>query len=131
MWKVLQPAGWMSPKGYSNGIEARGRQIYLAGMVGWNGQGQFETDDFIGQCRQTLQNIVATLACADAGPQHIVRMTWYVKDKREYLLRGRELGVAYQEVIGRHYPAMALVQVADLVEDRALVEIEATAVVPD
>ena len=131
MWRVLQPEGWMVPKGYSNGIEARGRQIFLAGMVGWNGQGQFETDDFIGQCRQTLHNIVATLACAEAGPQHIVRMTWYVKDKREYLLRGRELGVAYQEVIGRHYPAMALVQVADLVEDRAQVEIEATAVVPD
>jgi enamine deaminase RidA (YjgF/YER057c/UK114 family) len=131
MWKVLQPEGWLPPKGYANGIEARGRQIYLAGMVGWNGQCQFETDDFIGQCRQTLRNIVETLACAQAGPQHIVRMTWYVKDKRAYLARARELGAAYQEVIGRHYPAMALVQVADLVEDRAQVEIEATAVVPD
>lgn len=131
MWNVLQPEGWVAPRGYVNGIEARGRQIYLAGMVGWNGQCQFETDDFIGQCRQTLRNIVDTLACAQAGPQHIVRMTWYVKDKRVYLARARELGAAYQEVIGRHYPAMALVQVADLVEDRAQVEIEATAVVPD
>lgn len=92
---------------------------------------QFETDDFIGQCRQTLRNIVQTLACAQAGPQHIVRLTWYVKDKHEYLARARELGTVYQEVIGRHYPVMALVQVADLVEDRAKVEIEATAVVPD
>ncbi len=131
MWNVLQPPGWVQPKGYSNGIEARGRQIYVAGMVGWNEKSQFETDDFIGQCRQTLRNIVQTLACAQAGPQHIVRLTWYVKDKHEYLARARELGTVYQEVIGRHYPVMALVQVADLVEDRAKVEIEATAVVPD
>ena len=131
MWNVLQPPGWVQPKGYSNGIKARGRQIYVAGMVGWNEKAEFETDDFVGQCRQTLRNIVQTLACAQAGPQHIVRMTWYVKDKREYLARARELGAVYQEVIGRHYPVMALVQVADLVEDRAKVEIEATAVVPD
>jgi enamine deaminase RidA (YjgF/YER057c/UK114 family) len=131
MWNVLQPEGWAEPKGYANGIEARGRQIYLAGMIGWNGQAQFETDDFVGQCRQALQNIVDTLACANAGPQHLVRLTWYVKDKKEYLARARELGQAYQQVIGRHYPVMALVQVADLVEDRAKVEIEATAVVPD
>ena len=131
MWKVLQPQGWIEPKGYANGIEARGRQIYVAGMIGWNGQAQFESDDFVQQCKQALQNIVDTLACAQAGPQHIVRMTWYVKDKKEYLARGRELGKAYQEVIGRHYPVMALVQVVDLVEDRARVEIEATAVVPD
>jgi len=131
MWNVLQPPGWVQPKGYSNGIEARGRQIYVAGMVGWNEKAEFETDDFVGQCRQTLRNIVQTLACAQAGPQHIVRMTWYVKDKHEYLARARELGMVYQEVIGRHYPVMALVQVADLVEDRAKVEIEATAVVPD
>ena len=131
MWKVLQPEGWLAPKGYANGIEARGRQIYVAGMIGWNGQAQFESDDFVAQCKQALQNIVDTLACAQAGPQHIVRMTWYVKDKKQYLNRARELGQAYQQVIGRHYPVMALVQVADLVEDRALVEIEATAVVPD
>ena len=131
MWKVLQPEGWIAPKGYANGIEARGRQIYVAGMIGWNGQAQFESDDFVDQCQQALQNIVDTLHCAQAGPQHIVRMTWYVKDKKEYLARGRELGKVYQQVIGRHYPVMALVQVADLLEDRARVEIEATAVVPD
>lgn len=131
MWNILQPEGWLPPKGYANGIEARGRQIYVAGMIGWNGQAQFETDDFVGQCRQALQNIVDTLACAGAGPQHVVRLTWYVKDKREYLERARELGKAYQEVMGRNFPVMALVQVADLVEDRAKVEIEATAVVPD
>lgn len=131
MWKVLQPDGWLEPKGYANGIEAKGRQIYLAGMVGWNGQAEFESDDFIDQCRQTLQNIVDTLACAQAGPQNLVRLTWYIKNKKEYLNRASELGQVYQQVIGRHYPAMALVQVVDLVEDRALVEIEATAVVPD
>ena len=131
MFNILQPEGSAPAKGYANGIEARGRMVFVAGMIGWNGQCQFETDDFIAQCRQALQNIVDTLACAGAGPQHIARMTWYVKDKREYLARGKELGTAYQEVIGRHYPVMALVQVADLVEDRAKVEIEATAVVPD
>ena len=131
MFHVLQPEGWAPPKGYANGIEARGRQIYVAGMIGWNGQGVFESDDFVAQCRQALQNIVDTLACAGAGPQHVVRLTWYVKDKREYLARARELGQAYQQVMGRNFPVMALVQVADLVEDRAQVEIEATAVVPD
>jgi enamine deaminase RidA (YjgF/YER057c/UK114 family) len=131
MWKVLQPAGWLPAKGYANGIAARGRQVFVAGMIGWNAQAQFETDDFVAQCKQALQNIVDTLACADAGPEHMVRMTWYVKDKREYLARGRELGKVYQEVIGRHFPVMTLVQVVDLVEDRAQVEIEVTAVVPD
>ena len=131
MFRVLQPPGWSAPKGYANGIEARGRQIYVAGMIGWNGQGVFETDDFVGQCEQALRNIVDTLACAEAGPEHVVRLTWYVKDKRAYLSQGRELGQAYQRVMGRHFPVMALVQVADLVEDRAQVEIEATAVVPD
>ena len=131
MWKVLQPPGWVPAKGYANGIAARGQHVFLAGMIGWNGQAQFETDDFVAQCKQALQNIVDTLACADAGPQHMVRMTWYVKDKREYLARGRELGKVYQEVIGRHFPVMTLVQVVDLVEDRAQVEIEVTAVVPD
>lgn len=131
MRKVLQPEGWIEPKGYANGIEVRGRQIYVAGMIGWNAQAQFETDDFVAQCQQALQNIVDTLACAQAGPEHIVRMTWYVKDKKDYLTRARELGQVYQQVIGRHYPVMTLVQVADLVENRALVEIEATAVIPD
>lgn len=131
MWKVLQPPGWVPAKGYANGIAARGQHVFLAGMIGWNAQAQFETDDFVAQCKQALQNIVDTLACADAGPEHMVRMTWYVKDKREYLARGRELGKVYQEVIGRHFPVMTLVQVVDLVEDRAQVEIEVTAVVPD
>ncbi len=131
MFNILQPEGWAPAKGYANGIEARGRLVFVAGMIGWNGQGQFETDDFVGQCRQALQNISDTLACAGATPRHLVRLTWYVKDKKEYLARGKELGRVYQEVIGRHYPVMALVQVADLVEDRARVEIEATAVVPD
>lgn len=131
MFNVLQPEGWAAPKGYANGIEARGRQIYVAGMIGWNGQGVFESDDFVAQCRQALQNIVDTLACAAAGPEHVVRLTWYVKNKREYLARARELGQAYQQVMGKNFPVMALVQVADLVEDRAQVEIEATAVVPD
>lgn len=131
MFNILQPAGWAPAKGYANGIEARGRMVFVAGMIGWNGQGEFETDDFVAQCKQALQNITATLACAGALPSHVVRLTWYVKDKKQYLARGKELGQAYQEVMGRHFPVMALVQVADLVEDRALVEIEATAVIPD
>ena len=130
MHTVLLPEGWDRPKGYANGIAARGEMVFVAGMIGWNGQCQFETDDFVAQCKQALQNIVATLACAGAGPEHMARMTWYVKDKQEYLARGRELGKVYQEVMGKNYPAMTLVQVADLVEDRALVEIEVTAVKP-
>jgi enamine deaminase RidA (YjgF/YER057c/UK114 family) len=105
--------------------------VCVSGMVGWDAQGQFQTDDFVGQARQALENIVAVLREADAGPGHIVRMTWYVLDKREYIASGRELGAAYREVIGRHYPAMSAVQVAGLMEERARVEIEVTAVVPD
>ncbi len=131
MFNVLQPEGWAPAKGYANGIEARGRLVFVAGMIGWNGQGQFETDDFVAQCRQALRNIVDTLACAGAGPEHVARIAWYVKGKREYLARGKELGAVYKEVMGKNYPAMALGQVVDLVEDRAKVEIEATAVVPD
>jgi enamine deaminase RidA (YjgF/YER057c/UK114 family) len=131
MLNVLQPEGWVPAKGYANGMEARGRLVFVAGMIGWNAQSQFETDDFVGQCRQAMLNIVATLTCAGAGPQHMTRMTWYIKDKKEYLARGRELGKVYQEVLGRHYPTMTLIQVADLLEDRAQVEIEVTAVVPD
>ncbi len=130
MFNILQPEGWAPAKGYANGIEAQGRMVFVAGMIGWNGQCQFETDDFVAQCKQALQNIVDTLACAQAGPQHVVRLTWYVKDKKEYLARGKELGRAYQEVMGKNFPVMALVQVVDLVEERAKVEIEATAVVP-
>jgi enamine deaminase RidA (YjgF/YER057c/UK114 family) len=129
--KILQPDGWIAPKGYANGVEARGRQIYVAGMVGWNGQCQFESDDFVKQTEQALQNVLDTLACSKAGPEHMVRMTWYVKSKKEYLARGKEIGAVYKRLIGRNYPAMTLVQVVDLVEDRALLEIEVTAVIPD
>ena len=128
--KVLQPAGWKQPKGYANGILAEGRMVFTGGMIGWNANEEFETDDFAGQAEQALKNIVAVLAEAGGKPEHIVRLTWYVTDKREYLACQRELGAAYKRVIGQHFPAMALVQVVALVEDRARVEIEATAVLP-
>jgi enamine deaminase RidA (YjgF/YER057c/UK114 family) len=127
----LQPAGWPRPRGYSNGIAARGRTVCVSGMVGWDAQGEFRTDDFAGQVRQALQNIVEVLAEAKAGPEHIVRMTWYVLDKKEYVDAYPAIGVAYRDVIGRHYPAMSAVQVAGLIEARARVEIEVTAVVED
>ncbi|GAB3454972.1 RidA family protein [Massilia terrae] len=129
--EILHPPGWPRARGYSNGVAARGRIVSVSGMIGWDAQGQFQTDDFVGQARQALENIVAVLREANAGPEHIVRMTWYVVDKREYLAASAELGAAYREAIGRHYPAMSAVQVAGLMEDRARVEIEATAVVPD
>ena len=127
--RILQPPNWKPPRGYANGIEAAGRLVFVAGQIGWNGQSEFETDDFAGQVRQALANIVTVLAEAGAEPQHITRMTWYITDKREYLASLREVGAAYREVIGPHYPTMTLVQVAALLEDRAKVEIEATAVV--
>jgi enamine deaminase RidA (YjgF/YER057c/UK114 family) len=127
----LQPPDWIRPRGYSNGVAARGRSVYLSGMIGWDGQGQFHSDDFAAQVRQALQNIVAVLAQADARPEHIVRMTWYVLDKKEYVAAYPEIGVAYRELIGRHYPSMTAVQVAGLIEQRARVEIEVTAIVPD
>ena len=127
---VLHPKSWKPALGYSNGIAAEGRMIFTGGMVGWTGDQRFESDDFVDQVRQAMQNIVAVLAEGGAGPEHIVRLTWYVTDKHEYLSRLKELGRAYREVLGRHYPAMALVQVVALVEDRAKVEIEATAVIP-
>jgi enamine deaminase RidA (YjgF/YER057c/UK114 family) len=129
--EFLQPKGWKPAIGYSNGVAARGRMIFTGGMIGWNGDCEFETDDFVGQVAQALRNIVAVLAEGGAGPEHIVRLTWYVTSKQEYLADLRGLGRAYKEIIGRHYPAMALVQVVALVEDRAKVEIEATAVIPD
>jgi enamine deaminase RidA (YjgF/YER057c/UK114 family) len=129
--KVLQPAGWKQPKGYANGILAQGRMVFTGGMIGWNAQEQFESDSFAEQAEQALKNIVAVLAEAGGKPEHIVRLTWYVTDKQEYLGQQRQLGAAYKRVIGNHYPAMALVQVVALVEDRARVEIEATAVLPD
>jgi enamine deaminase RidA (YjgF/YER057c/UK114 family) len=128
---TLQPAGWVQPRGYANGIEARGRMVFVAGMVGWNAQEKFESDDFVAQARQALSNVVAVLREAGAGPEHIARMTWYVTDKREYLASWKALGGAYREVIGRNFPAMTAVQVAGLIEEGAKLEIEATAVVPD
>ena len=128
--EVLHPAAWKAATGYSNGVAATGRQVFCGGMIGWNGDQVFETDAFVGQVAQALRNIVAVLAEAGAGPEHLVRLTWFVTSKAEYLGNLRELGRAYREIIGRHYPAMTLVQVVALVEDRAKVEIEATAVIP-
>ena len=127
----LHPAGWRETRGYSNGIAATGRMVFTGGMIGWNAQQQFETDDFVGQVEMALKAVVAVLAEAGAGPEHLVRLTWYVTSKQEYLDNLKALGAVYATVIGRHYPAMALVQVVALVEDRAKVEIEATAVIPD
>ena len=129
--EFLHPPGWPRASGYSNGVAASGRTVCVSGMIGWDAHGVFQTDDFAGQVRQALENIVAVLAEAGAAPAHIVRMTWYVLDKREYLAARHAIGAAYREVIGRHYPAMTAVQVAGLVEDRARVEIEVTAIVPD
>ena len=131
MTQVLQPPGWARPKGYANGVAVRGRQIHVAGMIGWDGQGEFHSDDLVAQVRQALANIVEVLAEADARPEHIVRMTWYLTDKREYVSRAREIGAAYRELIGSFSVAMTAVQVSALIEDRAQVEIEVTAVVPD
>jgi enamine deaminase RidA (YjgF/YER057c/UK114 family) len=128
--EILQPAGWMRPRGYANGVAATGRMVFVSGMIGWDAQGIFRTTDLAGQVRQALANVVAVLAEADARPEHIVRMTWYVCDKREYVASYREIGIAYRAIIGSHYPAMTAVQVAALVEDAAKVEIEVTAVIP-
>lgn len=127
----LQPPGWARAKGYSNGIAASGRSVYVSGMIGWDGQCQFHTDDFAGQVRQALQNAVDVLAEADAKPEHIVRMTWYITSKKEYLAAGREIGQAFREIIGSYNAAMTAVEVTALMEDRAKVEIEVTAVIPD
>ncbi len=128
--KFLQPPGWAPAKGYANGVAARGTQVFVGGQIGWNAQQQFETDDFIAQTAQALRNIVAVLKEAGAGPEHMVRMTWYIVDRVEYNARLKELGRVYREVIGRNFPAMTCVQVAALVEARARVEIEVTAVLP-
>lgn len=130
MHDLLHPKNWKPAIGYANGIKATGTTLYLGGQIGWNGQQEFETDDFVGQVEQALRNIVAILAEGGAGPEHLVRLTWYVTDKREYLDRLKDVGQAYRAVLGRHFPAMTMVQVAALVEDRAKVEIEATAVLP-
>jgi enamine deaminase RidA (YjgF/YER057c/UK114 family) len=129
--KMLQPEGWGAPRGYSNGIEAQGRLVFVAGQIGWNPQTcAFETDDFVGQVGQALRNVHAVLAEAGAGPQHLTRMTWYVTDRAAYMADTRALGRVWRDTFGRHYPAMTLVIVAGLLEERAKVEIEATAVVP-
>ena len=129
--RTLQPPGWAQPKGYANGIAGRGTIVVVGGQIGWNERQQFESDDFVAQARRALQNVVAVLAQAGALPEHVARLTWYVVDKREYLANLRALGHAYREIMGAHYPAMTAVQVVALIEDRARVEIEATAIVPD
>ena len=131
MHQILQPEGWAKPRGYSNGIAASGRMVFVGGQIGWNEQCEFETDDFIGQVKQTLKNVVAVIRAAGGEPHHITTMTWYFTDKAEYLANMKGLGEAYREVIGRHFPAMAAVQVVALVEDRAKIEIQAIAVVPE
>lgn len=129
--KTLQPPHWASPKGYANGIAARGTLVFVGGQVGWDAQQRFASDDFVDQARQALDNVLCVLREANAGPEHIVRMTWYVVDRDEYLANLRALGETYRAVIGRHYPAMTAVEVTALIEARARVEIEVTAVVPD
>jgi enamine deaminase RidA (YjgF/YER057c/UK114 family) len=128
--KVLQPAGWPRPSGYANGVAASGAVIFVAGQVGWNAQRQFDTDDLVAQVRQALANVAAVLAEAGATPQHITRMTWYLVDKREYLQRSAEIGAVFRELVGGYQAAMTAVQVSALIEDRAKVEIEVTAVLP-
>jgi enamine deaminase RidA (YjgF/YER057c/UK114 family) len=130
MNRVLLPEGWPRPKGYSNGIEATGRTVFVAGQIGWTPEGAFVETGFAGQFRQTLENTLSVLAEAGAGPEHIVRMTWYVVDKREYLASLRDVGAVWRMLIGPHYPAMAVVEVKGLIEDAARIEIETTAVIP-
>jgi len=131
MKTVLQPEGWPRPRGYANGVSAQGRQVFVAGMVGWNAASEFDSDDLVDQVRQALANVKAVLAEAGARPEHMVRMTWYVVDRADYLARGRDIGAAYREVMGHHYDvAMSAVEVSALMEARAKVEIEVTAVVP-
>jgi len=128
--EILQPDGWAPAKGYANGMAAEGRQVFVAGQVGWNERCEFVSDDFVEQVEQALKNIVAVLKVAGGEPQHVVRLTWYLTDKREYLARPKELGEAYRRVMGRNFPTMSAIVVVALIEDRAKVEIEATAVIP-
>jgi enamine deaminase RidA (YjgF/YER057c/UK114 family) len=129
--KTLQPAEWARPKGYANGMAARGQMIFISGQIGWNADGQFSSDDLTGQAAQALRNIVRVLKEGHAEPRHLVRLTWYVLSRDAYLREAREIGAAYREILGKHFPAMSVVEVRGLVEQRALVEIEATAVIPD
>ena len=129
--QILQPPGWAKAKGFSNGIAARGKLVFIAGQVGWTGEGKWQARDFAGQFRQALQNVISVLKEANGEPQHIVRLTWYVLDKKEYLGALKEVGAAYRQLMGRHYPVMSVVQVGGLVEDEARLEIEASAVIPE
>jgi enamine deaminase RidA (YjgF/YER057c/UK114 family) len=129
--RILQPPGWARARGFSNGIAAKGTLVFIAGQIGWTGEGRWEARDFSGQFRQALQNILAVLKEANGRPEHIVRLTWYVIDKSEYLASLKEVGAAYRELMGRHFPTMAVVQVGALVENEARLEIEATAVIPE
>ena len=128
--KTLLPEGWPRPKGYANGVEAEGRLIFVAGQIGWTPEGKFEATTFAAQFRQTLDNTLAVLACANARPEHIARMTWYITDKRAYVAALADIGAIWREKMGKHYPAMAVVEVKALIEDQALIEIETTAIVP-
>ena len=128
--KILHPPGWARAKGFSNGIAAKGTLVFIAGQIGWTGEGRWEARDFAGQFRQTLKNILAVLNEANGKPEHIVRLTWYVLDRQEYLNSLKEVGAAYRELMGKHFPTMAVVQVGGLVEPEARLEIEATAVIP-
>jgi enamine deaminase RidA (YjgF/YER057c/UK114 family) len=128
--QTLEPAGWKPPRGYANGIAASGRTLYLGGMIGWDAEQRLVSDDFVEQAAQCLRNIVAVLGEAGAGPEHLVRLTWFITDREEYLANLKQLGAAYREVLGSHFPAMSMVQVVALMEPRARVEVEATAVVP-
>ena len=130
-FKFLQPDHWIACKGYSNGIAAEGRQVFIAGQIAWNASGKFESDDFVAQVEQALSNIVQILAQAGGEPRHLVRLNWYLTDKAEYFARQKEIGEAYRRVIGRHFPAMTLLIVASLLEERAKIKIEATAVIPN
>ena len=129
--QFLEPEGWTQPKGYANGIVAQGKLIILGGQVGWNASQEFRSDEFVPQFRQTLENIVTLLAEAGAGPEHLIRLTWFITDRDAYLNSQKEIGQAYRDIMGRNFPAMSVVQVVKLIEERALVEIEATAVLPD
>jgi enamine deaminase RidA (YjgF/YER057c/UK114 family) len=130
MMQILQPPGWARAKGFSNGIACTGKLVFIAGQVGWTGEGKWEARDFAGQFKQTIKNILSVLGEANGKPEHIVRLTWYVLDKKEYLDSLRQVGLAYRELMGRHYPTMAVVQVGGLIESEARLEIEATAVIP-
>jgi enamine deaminase RidA (YjgF/YER057c/UK114 family) len=128
--RIVQPEGWPRPRGYANGVVAEGRVLFISGQVAWNEREQFESDDIVEQVRQALRNTVTMLKAGGAKPEHVARMTWYITDKREYMTRGKEIGAVYREFMGTHYPSMSMVQVAALMEDRAKVEIETTAVIP-